>query len=123
MSSMSDYAKKLEELKGCEDPETFEKSPAGYALRERATLVTLCFHPDPAVRFAIATNPLLRDMFAIMMYNNEETKEIKNALEPRYKKALSKEDQRDLHMNALEDENASLREKIAALMKKKNTKK
>ena len=119
MSTMKQYAKNLLELRNLTNKdEDFEKSPQGYALRERACLVQLCLHENKIVRKAAAELPILRDMFVIAMYEQEEDKKIKASLKPRYLDAITKENQRDIELEHAQSEVARLQSLLDKATKK-----
>lgn len=92
----------------------FAKSPNGYAMRERASLLQLCLHPSKIVRLAAAELPLLRDMFIIAMYEQEKDKGIKAVLQPRFEAAVSKHQQRANEVATLTGQVAELRKLLKA---------
>ena len=115
-TKMKQYANKLLDLLPLKNKEEdFEKSPQGYALRERACLAQLCMHANKTVRRAAAELPILRDMFVIAMYEREDDKKIKSLLHDRYIAALDKESSRDIELEAAQAENTLLKQQLKEL--------
>jgi len=116
--TMSNSVANLNELFQVTDPSSFKKDPAGYERRNKATLIQLCLHPDKTVRMACATSPLLRDMFVVCMYQQEQDSEIKQVLEPRYLACMTKQDQYAQTIDAQKAEIEHLRAELAKKSKK-----
>ncbi len=121
MSSMKKHAAAALELNAITSPDQFPKNQKGYSSRERATLVHLCMHKDKAVRLAVANEPLTRDLFIIMMRDQEKDAEVQKALEPRYLSAMSKEDTRKAELDDSRDECKALKAKLADMAKRMKT--
>lgn len=120
MATMKENVAKLVALANVTDKTEFPKTPRGYIQRLNASMIQLCLHTDPIVRTACATSPLLRDMFVIAMFENEQDAEIKTILEPRYLEACSKEHMRDTELEDLRGQVTTLQAALKARTRKRS---